>query len=203
MCLCLWNHWPKNVAEKWRKALFNLPQNNFPTELPKYRNLNFGRSKPSLKTFLENGYKTKCHKLALEYLTHRFDWWIISNVTAISTNIFPEKSGIGTTRGFSKICWTCTIQQVEVKNIATFLTKVSWLKSAKDRRKIQISEVNKMSQKCARVSLTLYQKESESNWQEDIGPSLTSSERTKAYKKLTLSPKQATSTYLKNQIKSP
>ena len=77
------------------------------------------------------------------------------------------------------------------------------MKSAKDRRKIQISEVNKMSQKCARVSLTLYQKESESNWQEDIGPSLTSSERTKAYKKLTLSPKQATSTYLKNQIKSP
>ena len=128
---------------------------------------------------------------------------LFSEVAAISINVFPKKSGIGTTRGFSKTCWTCTTQQVEVKNIATFLTRVSWLKTAKDRRKIQISEVNKMSQKCARVSLTLYQKESESNWQEDIGPSLTSSESTKAYKLLTLSPKQATSTYLKNQIKSP
>ena len=154
MCLCLWNHWPKNVAEKWRKALFNLPQNNFPTKLPKYRNLNFGWNKPSLKTFLENGYKTKCHKLALEYPTHRFNRWILfRNHSHLNYNIFPEKSGIGTTRGFSKICWTCTTQQVEVKNVATFLMKVSWLKAAKDRRKIQISEVKRMSQKCAKSSL--------------------------------------------------
>ena len=49
------------------------------------------------------------------------------------------------------------------------------MKTAKDRRKIQISEVNRVSQKCARSSL----KKSESNQQETIGPSLTSQGSTK------------------------